>query len=342
MRERLEDIWWFIEDHLNVILTVALVVIAIVIGAYMVNTSGGDSTEVKPNTPEELRSLEEESLKLQEQFSELEFAPQSINDKNLVYKISLFMKQPFMSEDEINDAMYNYVKALKMKYNDSTNDTYLTGVKFELYDRKAIFDEGLAPRATVYYMLNDIDLDEVKKDKYVQNENVTELTWNATIEQEKEPDYTDYQLVTMGFTPLDSESTVKPLTDEEFAFYLKLNKYNALAGSVLGGAQLYLQWDLGQNVYKDGVGAILKEFTSFTERQTELGGLDDYYDNVDILKRELAIDRPQFLLFAETTEVVDSREEAQKKLIEFNPDLYTDTIKEAIEEKANELEEGTN
>ncbi|MFV1457873.1 hypothetical protein, partial [Bacillus mycoides] len=63
-------------------------------------------------------------------------------------------------------------------------------------------------------------------------------------------------------------------------------------------------------------------------------------DSVDVLKKRLAVERPQFMLFAETKEVVDGKEEAQEKLIKFNPNLYADAIKENINKVAEDMQDG--
>lgn len=357
MRDKIEDIKWFMQDHVKEIVAGIVVVIAIAIGVLF--TSGGSEKkgDVKENSKAELAQMEEQAETLRGIFSELQTSQQGIHKSNVVLKVALYLKQPFIDEDELRTHLDEYMKLLKQKY--SVDKKYVTGLEVAIYDRKIVFDKELQPRATAYYMLkknkeeesSEDEKTEPKKDAFgneikrtktnvARKVDMSREIWDETISQSGEPKYENYEWVVTNFEPMNKEVPTKPLSDEEFAFYLKLNQYSALMGSLTGGAQLYLQWDLGQNVFKDGVGAILKEFKTFSDRQTKLNGLADYYDNVDVLKKKLAVERPQFLLFAETKEVVDSKEEAQAKLIKFNPNLYTDAIKENIDKVAEELKDG--
>lgn len=360
MLDKLEDMKWFIQDHIKEIGAGIVIIIAIVVGTVFATNGKGDKKDgTKENTKAEYTQMEKKAESLREVFSELQTVEQGINRDNIVLKTSLYLKQPFITDEELRTQLGEYVEILKKKYN--VDKKYVTGLDISIYDRKIVFDKELQPRATAYYMLNAKKDDKVKEDESQtpqegqkdmfgnpikkttpQTQNKTEkdkAVWEDTISQKGKPKYEDYEWVVNDFEPLNKDIPVKPLSDEEFAFYLKLNQYSTLMGSPTGGAQLYLQWDLGQNVFKDGVGAILKEFKAFTERQTKLGGLADYYDNVDKLKKKLAIERPQFLLFAETQEVVDDKSEAQAKLIKFNANLYTDAIKENIDKVAEEVKE---
>lgn len=360
MRDKIEDIKWYIQDHVKEIGGITVIVFAVVVAGFMLFGGKSDKDSktalAKENTRAEMKQLEERSNSLREVFSEIKTVNQGLTPDNLVFKTSLYLKQPFLGEDELQNYINDYIISLKQKHN--VDGKYLTGLELDIYDRKILSDKELAPRAKVYYMLKDKEEkekeekdekpkkdalgNEIKSGKIQVERQVDKLNsvWEETVAQKDEPDYKDYELIITGFEPLNRDASVKPLSDEEFAFYLKLNQYSAITGSLTGGAQLYLQWDLGQNVFKDGVGAILKEFKAFSERQTKLGGLADYYDSVDVLKKSLAIERPQFLLFAETKEVVDGKEEAQAKLIKFNPNLYTDAIKENINKVSEDMQDG--
>ncbi|MFV1457744.1 hypothetical protein, partial [Bacillus mycoides] len=304
----------FIQDHAKEIGGVFIILAAIGVAWVMLmgdkSKEEGKTALAKPNTRAEIKQMEERSTGLRDVFSELQTVDQGLTAKNPVFKTSIYLKQPFLTEDELRNHINDYITTLKQKYN--VDGKYLTGLELNIYDRKLIYDKELAPRATAYYMLKDKKEEEekdnseapkkdamgneIKSGKIKVERQVDKLNgvWEETVSQKGEPKYEDYELLITGFESLNKEASVKPLTDEEFAFYLKLNQYSAITGSLTGGAQLYLQWDLGQNVFKDGVGAILKEFKAFSERQTKLGGLADYYDSVDVLKKRLAVERPQF------------------------------------------------
>ncbi|MCY8636571.1 hypothetical protein MOD96_01980 [Bacillus sp. S17B2] len=344
LRDWFDNVRYFVEDHKRWFgWGIAAVLIGLLILVLVLPDKSG-SAGVGSNTNNELKELKAGSKELEEVFSQLQETPVGTSDSLPAYEVSLYLKQPFISEDDLTADIQKYVDLMKLKVNDDKNDKYLLGLKIKVYDRKIVFDKDLTPRATAYYMLKkESSKDSKTEDQYDSLGDQDELIWDKTLQQTKNPNYKeDYQLLVNGFSELDDSQKITPLSDEEFAFYLKLNMYNSLMGDTYGGAQLYLQWDLGRNVSNDGVVAIVNEFENFEKRQTDIGGLDDYYDNVDYLKQDLAIKNPQFLLFATTNEVVDDAQEAQKKLIESDPDLYTQVIEDHIQEKADQLGEQLN
>src|SRR5699024_7177688 len=190
---------------------------------------------------------------------------------------------------------------------------------------------------------------DLGKDVY---EDTNEMNFQDTIGREDDPDYEEYDLIVREFDQMKYKDGVEPLTDQEFSFYLKMDMYSTLlGGSRYGGARTYLQWDLGKDVYKDGIVSIEKEFEEFKDRHLELNGQVTYYDNEYLLKQEMVIDNPQFLLFVTEDEIEEDPLEAQKRLLELNEDLYKRPLEEYVEDKSNDLseefegegtEEGTN
>lgn len=251
------------------------------------------------------------------EFSSYQIAP---SNQYVAYEVNLYLKQPFISESDFKKAVNQYIELLKWKVNDKKTDTHLVGIRINVYDREIVYREDLPPRATVRYMLATEDKKKKKKDdKYLSG---TDMRWEHTITQTKEPDYTKYKTV-IAFERMKYTLGVVPLSDEEFEFYMKLDKYSALrGGNVQGGANLYLQWDLGRDITKDGLNRITKEFSDFQDRHVSLGGRKNYYTNSIKLKEELAVENPRFLVYALTKEIIDDRTLAKRRLIKIDSKFY--------------------
>lgn len=294
----------------------------------------------KENSNEQITQLKKDSKTLRKTFSELNVMDVSTDKNHPILQISLFLKNPYVTQDDLSNDLNLYIKTLKTKYN-SGKKKEIRAIRFDIYDRKIVYDKGLTPRATAYYMRDSLDvLKENKKDEQEQERaNATADTntyiWQKTVEETKRPNYDDYTLNISGFTAYDANTNA--LSDEEFAFFLKLKLYSAIAGSDTAAAQLYLKWDLGASLDSDGQGLMVDEITDFMEREYNTGDKTEYYDNPDLLKQSLAVQRPQFLLFATTDELQLNRLDAQKELIKNNSDLYKDVIAEDASKRAKSI-----
>src|SRR5699024_4248089 len=254
---------------------------------------GSDSNrltpEVEPNTMAEVEAMKEESEELDKTFSQLDEIDVSVYSDYPAYEVSLFLKKPFINKKEFEDRLKDFIDMYKWK-----NNGMLSGMEIEVYDRKEVYDKDLKPRATVYYAeeLSDEDLtDESDGGTREKGEDTNRMNYQDTIGEEEKPDYDDYDLTIHEFKNMTPKEEVDPLTDQEFSFYLKMDLYRTLmGGSRYGSAKTYLEWDLGKDVYKDGIVAIEREFEEFDERHTELGGQDTYYDNELLLKQEMVIE----------------------------------------------------
>src|SRR5699024_6979674 len=335
---KLEDIWYWIVDNKQIVGAVILVALVVVIIVFA--KTKGDSNrltpEVESGTMQEVKAMKDVSEELDETFSMLDEINATVHHDYPAYEISLFLKKPFINKKEFEDRLKDFVDMYKWKTNDS-----LSGMEITVYDRKEVYDKDLKPRAFVYYAeeLSEEDLTDVSDGgTRERGEDTNRMNFQETIGKDEKPDYDDYDLTIHEFKKMTPKEEVEPLTDQEFSFYLKMDLYRTLMGrSRYGSAKTYLEWDLGKDVYKDGIVAIEREFEEFDERHTELGGQDTYYDNELLLKQEMVIENPQFLLFVTRDEVEDDPIEAQKKLLEADPELYKKPLQEYIEERSGDI-----
>ena len=74
----------------------------------------------------------------------------------------------------------------------------------------------------------------------------------------------------------------------------------------------------------------------------DIGDFTSYYDYADGIKRELVIEKPQFLYYAETGDVAKDDNEARQKLLEIKPSLYTQPINDWLDKLASEKANDSN
>lgn len=345
IKDKLEELWWFIQD--NVKLTLGILGVMGFIGLIVLMLSIDNQSQLseagvlEENSVEQLAFMETNSVELKEVFSELQVMNSS-GDNYPILDVALYLKQPFMEASELETYLNTYVELLKLKYNDTEDDTKIKAINISIYDRQRVFEKGLPSNGNYMYMLSPANVlsPEESDDPYgTANLGMTELAWNQTVESTEEPDYTKYS-ATFSYLELIEDPSVTPLSDEEFDWYLKFEQYATLKGGVDGGAQLYLQWDLGANLSENSFIAVIDSFEMFIARLDALEAKKEFYnEDPDALRRQLVITNPQFLLFADHEELIEEPFEARARLIEINPDLYTSTVEDWIEEQADNYTE---
>lgn len=295
---------------------------------------------LEENSTEQLSYMERESEVLKEVFSELQTVDISADEKYPVLDISLYLKQPFMLSEDIEQHLNTYLDLLKLRYNDSDDKTMLRAVKISIYDRQAVFENGLTPNGNFTYMYNIENIEEGDEDDFdTMNRSLQDLGWEQTTENTKKPDYSKYDTY-FDYQELEEDASIHPLSDEEFDWFLKFDKYVALGGGVPGGAKLYLQWELGANTTEGGYLVVIDTFKNFVNRLEGIGARPEYYsEDIDALRRDLVIQNPQFLLFADNQEIIEDPYEARARLIQLNPDKYTSTVESWIEDQADDYTE---
>lgn len=345
MRDTLLDLWdtfrYWVADNKQTAggILVLIIFLGVVVYILIPKPQGSDLVKgVKPYTIAEVEAMKEVATELDDTFSLLDEYNEGSSLDYPAYNISVYLKKPFITEEDLMHEVNKLIDIYKWK-----EDFNLSGMKIQVYDRKEVFDMGLAPRATLYYyksLTEDVLTPVEEGGSYVYGEDIYEMNFRETVEAGEKPDYDEYELNLGNFEAMRYKEDVIPLSDQEFSFYLKMHIYNELkGGSDYSGAQLYLQWDLGRSVTEGGVNTIVREFRKFQNRHLELRGQREYIENMEYFKRDLAIKKPQFLLFAETGMVVDDPLEAQKELINFNSSMYLKPLEEYIEDQSQEVSE---
>lgn len=343
--ERLLDIWdtfryWVVDNkQLASGLVVMVMFLSFIVYILIPKPAGSEVVEgVAPYSLAEVEAMKEFSTELDDTFSLLEETTEGSNPDYPAFNVFLYLKKPFISENDLMAEVNKLIDIYKWR-----EDYHLSGMKINIYDRKEVYDLGYEPRTTMYYMKKlseETTLTEEEGGSYIPGTDVFEMNFQETIEVGEQPEYEDYVLNPGAFRAMKTDESITPLTDQEFSFYLKMYLYSALKdGSDYSGAQLYLQWDLGRSLTEGGVNTILREFRAFKDRHLDLNGQKEYIDNIEYIKRDLAIESPQFLLFAETGKIVSDPLEAQKELLKYNSSVYQRPLEEYVEERSTEISE---
>lgn len=310
---------------------------------------------------EKIETEKKENNKL---FQQLWFNKRELSDGTYVLTYDLYLDDPFISSYQLNTKLKNFFDSVKIKYNVGDKPK-VRAIGVRLYDRKVVWDKGLQPRGIAFYSIsqdiaNKRILEEEKKNKdkdenlevkqldgtkdVLTNGNqdsLMEQSWNYTLDPKTKIDYNEYDLTTSGFQQYNKNAVAKPLTDQEFIFWLKIKLYQKVldAKDISSAVMLYMNYDLGGKVPQEDFLAIADEFKKFDKRQSDLGDNTDYYPNDVKLRKLLAVYRPQFLWYALSGENIKSRTTAQRKLIENDPNSYTQKITEHNKEVAKTTDE---
>lgn len=337
----LDEIKWFFEDYMEQIGTFILSAFVIVGAFFLVNYLSQDPNEYKPNSEEQIAYMESVSEELKESFSLLSEQNQGTEEYPILM-VDLYLKKPYMIMGDIEMKLEQYVNLEKNKYN--VNDTKIRAIRFQIYDRKAVWEQNLKPKGTFEYRLSTEENPKTSKkndetviggnDTGVEEQTIQEIAWdNTTITQKKDPDYDKYVLEG-DFHPLTKSSNSEPLTDQEFEWFLKYDVYQTLGD----GPSLYLAWELGVEPTESDMRGIQKQFDTFVTRLSEMNDFTSYNsDNVDKLKRDLVISNPQLLYYATTGKVLEDEYEARQALVKDYPELYKDTVNDWLDEQALKL-----
>ena len=356
MKEKIEGLWltikdfvqdgiWWVQDNVkSALYLVGIVVVGFLVYAILQSDkSSGYSSKVEnlePNSEEQLAFMKDSSESLKEVLSELQVINVGVDPRYPMLDIDLYLKKPFISSRDLEDALNLYLDLLKLKYNDDNDKKYLSGVRINIYDRKVVFEKRLRPNGTYTYMLHKNNVEE-SDDKFDRVINISQAAWELTMDRKKKPNYRDYQ-VQFEFNELTRNPSISPLSDEEFEWYLKYKVYQAMAGNSNPGSRLYMQWELGANTTRDGFYLVTKSFEKFEDRLKGINAVTDYYttkDDLYSLKQELAISNPQFLLYVETREIEEDPMEARRKLILYDSSNYTRIIENWIDRQSSEFPE---
>lgn len=326
---------WWVEDHLREIIILTGVLVVLVGGIYGVRVAEDDGSP--KGVEETLTTLITTSQELKETFSLLDERSTGVDSKYPVLELDLYVKRPFIESFDLESELNKYVDALKL-INESKG-IQVRAIRFTLYDRRILWQERLRPKGVFEYRYKNstVTQDDVATAiSGTETQTYDQAAWAKTLAAKGKPKYNNYALAG-NYKYLTPKPGVDLLTDQEFAWFLKYDLYRQLGG----GFNLYLTWDLGAQPREDGRVMIKKQFDEFVKRLDSIRDYTEYYDYADRLKRQLVIDKPQFLYYSETKDVAKDDDDARRKLLEYNPRLYTETIDEWLTKQARQQVEQT-
>lgn len=325
-----DAIKWWIEDHLKEIVSIGVVFFIVFGGVKVVQMYEDDGSP--EGVEESLVFLIETSQQLKNTFSLLEEREIGVDDNYPVVEVSLYVKEPFITSVFLEQALLDYTEALKLTYKTKGQD--VKAIRYILYDRKILWEKGLKAKGVYEYRLptSVVSAEDVNTTTFgTETQTYDEVAWDLTINEKGKPKYVNYELEGR-YQYLKRKQGVDMLSDQEFEWFLKYDLYQALGN----GFNLYLTWDLGAQPREEGRTTIKRQFDEFVDRLGSINDYTSYYDYPDGLKRELVIDKPQFLYYTETGEVAKDDEDARRKLLEFKPSLYTSPIDKWLDQLANQ------
>lgn len=332
----IDSIKWWVEDHLKEIGIIVVVIFIVIGGIKVVQISEDDGSP--EGLEESLVYLIDTSRELKDTFSLLEERDIGVDPNYPVKEITLFVKEPFITASKLVYTLEKYVESVKLV--EETKGKQVKAIRFLLYDRKIVWEEGLRPKGTYEYRLptSVVTPEDVNTTTFgTETQTYDQVAWDLTLKAKGKPKYNTYK-IEGSYRYLQQKTGVDLLTDQEFEWYLKYNKYESLGD----GFNLYLVWELGAKPNEEGRTVVKKQFDEFVKRLSAINDQITYYDYADGVKRELIIDKPQFLYYAETSKVAKDDEEARRKLVELHPSMYTETVNAWLDklasQKANEVE----
>lgn len=331
-----DSIKWWIEDHLKEIVILIVTVFIVIGGIKVVQISEDDGSP--EGVEESLAFLISTSQELKNTFSLLDERDIGTDPQYAVKEVYLYVKEPFIEEIVLEQELQQYTEAIKLI--SSENGKQIKALRYILYDRKIVWEKGLKPKGTYEYRLptSAVTPEDVNTSSFgTETQTYSEVAWDLTVKAKGKPKYDTYKLEG-EYQTLRQKPGVDLLTDQEFEWFLKYDLYRELGG----GFNLYLTWDLGAAPREEGRVNIKKQFDSFTKRLADIGDFTSYYDYADGIKRELVIEKPQFLYYAETGDVAKDDNEARQKLLEIRPSLYTQPINAWLDKLASEKANASN
>lgn len=325
MKDRLEDLkddmLYFFEDYKQIILSVAFLIGIIIIGV-LISSENNDATTEGNEDFSQVRMQQENAMYY---FSLLDVSNMSVEEEPVIM-MDVYLKRPLQTEDNLTKAFNDLIEVVKYKY--TTNNSTVKGIQVAVYDRMVQYEEGVEPVGTIMF---SPDRDTSMAIVHGEDANLEGITvdyidtmWTAA--QTIPAKDIDYELYTTIVNYDFNTDVDKPMTDEEFQFYLKLNRYMVMTGSWEEGITKYLEWELG--VVEDLVSTdmVVQGYMEFVNRIADTGAKQDFYAGYEwALKSEMLIRNPKWVYYLETGEYTTSELEALKGVVEEDPE-YLDIL----------------
>lgn len=332
MKDKFLDFYY---EHTKNFWLSLLVVGAVVLGIYMMTLENAESEQASGVVNQ---TFDYQLQTVQDTFSELMTMPVGYVDQYPAFEVTLFLKKPFITQSDFKAALNSYVELLKYKHNNSDTDTYLSGVRFKIYDRISNYEEGLNPRVTATYQLSNIT-DEKVLEEYADMV-FSDLLWQESLQPKKAPNYQAYSLLD-NFVAYNTENTTA-FSQQEYTLYKKLLLYEELTGDAGRGLDVFMFWELG---IPRSTTEYLPYFdlTDFKAIGRAYNESDAVYKGLkDELYAQLAIENPRLLAYVLTEQVYELKLDAKRALVALDREQFLPIYVEEAQRMVQELshEEG--
>lgn len=341
-----DSVKWWLEDNWKTLVGV-VAILTVLGGAFFLFRVEADRAGTLPDSyAEQVQTLEENSDVIKETFSVFDSVNVSTVDGQVAYEISLYNKKPFIETGDLEQVLRRYVDTMEIV--EGTYDREVRALKFSIYDRKTKFDLGAKPDGVYYYGLPFSSLPEEEKEDtnsryYSMSPDDVAYEYTSLYAPDK-LDKDEYQLYG-SYRQLRRVSGVEPLTDQEYDWFAKLDKYIALGAD---SGSMYLEWELGAPKSSSVARSFMQDVRKFKERLSAVGDETTMYGNgnlaVQDLKRQLVIENPSFLWYAETGKIEEDAIEARSLLVEEFPADYQNVVEEWVktlaEDQIRQMNEG--
>lgn len=343
-----DSIKYWIKENSIVVFLVAFFIVLIPL---MLILKPATEEEQAENIVSQYQNFKQYEGNLEQNFAVMNIqVDNNLNPKRPSYKVDLFLKNPFISEEEYKARLEEFYKLFVWKYSKEDKDIYVSAVKVNVYDRKILFDmQKLARDSSMYIVKNVDEKDEIKLKEYNQAENQYEYLYNYSSSVKTKPDYNNYMFTSdfLGISNDKKEDSI-PLTDTEIKFLLKVFDYNVLLNSELDstrGLDLLLLWEYGvedsniseqdkiieseniRNLTKYGYSDMVNRLQQYYEFNKRFYLNNTSYGKSDYQNRLLA-KYPKLAYYIATKKIAKSNLEAKQKLIKIeriNTDIYSDS-----------------
>lgn len=330
----MEELWYrfkyFIEDNKTAV-SIFLLIVGVAVLSWVALSIDPDDNEMKLDEQtlgQKLDEYEDMKREASKYFSLITYNNSGISEQRPIIDLTLYLKTPYESKEVIRDQIHNIIEMYKQQYNISKTQ-FLAGVRVFIYTRYYDYENDLDPEFSALYYYTHLDDKEVKdlrrREKRGEPVDITDIHWVNTSELKKVPDYDKDYTFTLKYEPYDID--VVALSDEEYEFYMKLEKYKYITGQNSRAISLYLSWEYGIPI-KTATNSIIQQFENFLQRQYKTVGNNKnpwkarYYD----YESRLVTENPALFLYGKHGVVASNNIEAIQILIKINPSKYRDVF----------------
>lgn len=336
MEEFKYNMKYFYEEHKNAI----IITLAILISAFLVwsvlkieNKEEEQFEEDDISITQKIDDYHEHSQELKKYFSIISINNSGFSETIPVLDINLYLKTPFEDEEVLREKLKQLVNLYKIQYNVDKKQ-FIAGINIGLYTRYLDYQEKLEPEFKYQWFYKELSKDDKKdiKEREKNNEivDISEIQWENTRRLTKMPNYDEYS-TSFNYEPYPID--VVALTDEEYAFFMKLKRYELLTGSIEEAVNLYVRWEYGVPI-KNTSYALKTQFKEFMKRQYNLKGQEynPYKVRAYQYDKKIAVENPALVLFNHTGYVAKDNIEAMQILVNLYPDKYRELFVTHLEE----------